>query len=87
MDSINWTDNNIRDVMESDSKVDIEDILGVGEFESEDGMSDCENDDEDDIKRGISDDKKDNSIVNMVRDISDRLFKHIGDKEIELEVG
>lgn len=47
VDSINYTDDDIRDVIELDSEANIEDVLGVVEFGSEDDMSSCESDDED----------------------------------------
>lgn len=83
MDFINWTDNNIGDVMKSNNEVDMEDVSGVNESKSEDGMSNCKS--EDNTMRGISDDKEDNSVVNMARDIKGRLFRHTGNKKIELE--
>lgn len=89
MDSINWTDKDIGDVLESESEDDVvgsqEDIDDVAN--DDDGMSGVESDENIDVGLSNSDEFEDTRVLSMARDIKGRLFSHNRDKVIDIHEG
>lgn len=84
IDSINWTDDNIGDIIESDSDADVKYVPDVSSNDDEDGFAGCESNDRD-VDLSDSDTDEVTHMVNVAKDVKGRLFIHNGEREINLE--
>ncbi|KAK9191190.1 hypothetical protein WN943_019801 [Citrus x changshan-huyou] len=86
VESIDWSDEDIGDIVKSDSEPEVDLGFDINEFDGDDGMSDCESDNED--VSIASDEENDALILKMTRDLRKKRFKKPdGDDDIVLEVG
>ncbi|KAK9178134.1 hypothetical protein WN943_027324 [Citrus x changshan-huyou] len=86
VESIDWSDEDIGDIVKSDSEPEVDLGFDINEFDGDDGMSDCESDNED--VSIASDEEDDTVILKMTRDLRKKMFKKPdGDDDIVLEVG
>ncbi|KAK9188109.1 hypothetical protein WN944_019508 [Citrus x changshan-huyou] len=86
VESIDWSDKDIGDIVKSDSEPEVDLGFDINEFDGDDGMSNCESDNED--VSITSDEEDDTVILKMTRDLRKKRFKKPdGDDDIVLEVG
>ncbi|KAH9770952.1 SWIM-type domain-containing protein [Citrus sinensis] len=67
VESIDWSDEDIGDIVKSDSEPEVDLRFDINEFDGDDGMSDCESDNED---VSIASDEEDDAVIlKMTRDL------------------
>ena len=67
VESIDWSDEDIGDIVKSDSEPEVDLGFDINEFDGDDGMSDCESDNED---VSIASDEEDDAVIlKMTRDL------------------
>lgn len=86
VNSINWTYNDIKNIVDSNDKAETEFVPEVEYDDNGDGMFECESNDED-VALDDSDTDENIHVVNMDKDIRYRLFIHNKEREIDLEEG
>ncbi|KAH9696873.1 SWIM-type domain-containing protein [Citrus sinensis] len=85
IDSISWTGEDVCDVVESDSEPEVVCFANLGDSDGDDGLSDCESIEKDDVLNSKNDDQ--NSVMRMAKDLREMMFHMPADHEIKLQVG
>lgn len=85
IDSISWTGEDVCDVVESDSEPEVVCFANLGDSDGDDGLSDCESIEKDDVLNSKNDDQ--NSVMRMAKDLREMMFHMPADDEIKLQVG